>query len=181
MSTSYPTSYYALIDHMEKNHFWYTERNHLIRLLLSRFIRRPKGKQFLEIGCGTGILLPVIEALGFSVTGMDINREALRYAKTKFSGKLIRSSLYSYKGKERYDAIGIFDVLEHQRDDQKFLAACARLLKYHGYLFLSVPSHPWVWNSIDELSGHIRRYTHRDLTEKLKKCKESLKESNVNF
>lgn len=154
---------------MEKKHFWYTERSHVIAQLLSRMIPKRKGKTFLEIGCGTGILLPIIESLGFRVTGMDINFEALKYARMKSHASLIRSSLFTYKKKQTFDVIGMFDVFEHQTDDQKFLSLCNRLLKPNGYVCMSVPSHMWLWSQIDTLSGHVRRYELTDLKNKLNK------------
>lgn len=163
MATSYSVSLYKLIDRMEKQHFWYMERNILIRLLITKFFKHPQGKTLLEVGCGTGILLPVFEHLGFSVTGMDINRQALLYAKKKSRARLIHSSFLLSNHIQQFDCIGIFDILEHQQNDRKFLKKCYTLLKPGGYLFLSVPAHQRLWNSIDAMSGHKRRYDKCDI------------------
>jgi SAM-dependent methyltransferase len=155
---------------MEKEHFWYRARSRLLEHLIQRYIPRGSGKTFLEVGCGTGVLLPIFDRLGFHVTGMDINATALRYAKKQSHAKLIRSSVSSLRSHQRYDAIGTFDILEHQNDDQKLLLSCRRLLRNHGYLFITVPSHPWLWSSVDDLSGHVRRYDKHDLVQKLQKA-----------
>jgi 2-polyprenyl-3-methyl-5-hydroxy-6-metoxy-1,4-benzoquinol methylase len=178
MSASYRISHYEFIDRMEKDHFWFTERNHLIRIILARFVKSPKGKRFLEIGCGTGILLPIFESLGFTTTGMDINSEALKYARVKSGARLIRSSLFTFSEREKYDCIGIFDVLEHQKNDLKFLAICRTHLKPGGLLFISVPAHQFLWNHIDDMSGHIRRYSKKYLEDKLGKAGYSIRFSN---
>ncbi|MCJ7826059.1 class I SAM-dependent methyltransferase [Patescibacteria group bacterium] len=170
MSKTYHARFYPLIQTMEKEHFWYRARSSLLQHLIQRYIPHGKGKTFLEIGCGTGILLPVFESLGLSVTGMDINSQALSYAKGKSHAHLIRSSFLSFKQKKQYDSIGIFDILEHQNDDLKFLTKCYSLLRSGGYLFISVPAHQWLWNGIDIMSGHKRRYEKSDLVEKLGKA-----------
>jgi len=170
MSKTYHARFYPLIQTMEKEHFWYRARSSLLYHLIQRYIPHGKGKTFLEIGCGTGILLPVFESLGLSVTGMDINSQALSYAKGKSHAHLIRSSFLSFKQKKQYDSIGIFDILEHQNDDQKFLVKCRSLLQPGGFLFISVPAHQWLWNGIDIMSGHKRRYEKSDLVEKLGKA-----------
>jgi len=170
MSKTYHVRFYPLIRAMEKEHFWYRARSSLLQHLIQRYIPRGSGKTFLEIGCGTGVLLPVFDRLGFCVTGMDVNATALRYAKKQTHAKLIRSSVSSLRSHQRYDAIGIFDILEHQKDDQNFLVKCRSLLQPGGFLFISVPAHQWLWSSIDVVSGHKRRYRKKDLAEKLKKA-----------
>ena len=170
MSETYAISLYPLIDKMEKEHFWFHARSAMVRRLVQTTIAKPQGKTFLEIGCGTGILLPVFTDLGFQVTGVDVNARALYYAKKQSHATLIKSSLHSYKPKKQYDAIGIFDILEHQKDDQAFLSSCHRLLRKDGYLFISVPAHQWLWNVVDDVSGHVRRYEINDLTKKLEKA-----------
>jgi len=170
MSKTYHVRFYPLIQAMEKEHFWYRERSSLLQHLIQRYIPRGSGKTFLEIGCGTGVLLPVFDRLGFCVTGMDVNATALRYAKKQSNAKLIRSSVLSVRLHQRYDAIGMFDMLEHQKDDRQFLRSCHRLLGSHGYLFITVPSHSWLWSSVDEVSGHVIRYEKHDLVQKLQKA-----------
>jgi SAM-dependent methyltransferase len=59
----------------------------------------------------------------------------------------------------RWDAVCLFDVLEHVADDAGALAACRRLLAPGGRLIVTVPAYAWLWSRHDELLGHRRRYT----------------------
>jgi SAM-dependent methyltransferase len=64
-------------------------------------------------------------------------------------------------------AIGLFDVLEHIRDDADYLAAIRRLLRPQGRIYLTVPAHDGLWSVEDEASGHYRRYDLAQLRSKL--------------
>ena len=66
-----------------------------------------------------------------------------------------------------FEIIGMFDVLEHIEDDERVLRECRAALKEQGRLILTVPACPALWGPFDELSHHRRRYTHRNLCEKL--------------
>ncbi len=158
MSATYSSSYYAMIDRVQASHFWFQARNHMLASLINRFLPLNSKATFLEVGCGTGLVLRLLSQMGFMVTGIDVNRKAILHAKSKSTARLIERSIYSFKTKERYDAIGAFDVLEHQTDDIQFLKICQRLLVPGGYFFLTVPAGRWLWSQVDKDSGHKRRY-----------------------
>ena len=168
MSQTYPSSLYQMIASVEDHHFWFTARNTMITSLIHATISSPyTSKTFLEIGCGTGIVMATLEKLGFITTGLDVNEKALSYAAKRTHGKLIRQSIFRYTSAKRYDVVGAFDVLEHIRDDKGFLQACYRLLTVNGYLLLTVPAGRDMWSLVDTQSGHVRRYEYEELLEKL--------------
>lgn len=167
MSKSYPSKYHHIISSVEEVHFWFRARREMLRRVLQHFYAQPSGKKFLEVGFGTGELLSVIESLGFTTSGVDINEAARTHAKQQSHATLYITSFLRF-GHKTYDAIGLFDVLEHQKDDMHFLRHAHTLLKFNGLIFLTVPACPWLWSDIDRLSGHVRRYTKNELSEKLK-------------
>lgn len=167
MSATYKASHYSLIQRIEKNHFWFAARNRLIVSTIHRFLPYPKGKTFFEIGFGTGIVLKKLQEMGFSISGIDVNRKAIQIAPFSLRGNLYQQSIYSYRSRQHYDAVGAFDVLEHQRDDRAFLKACFRLLNSDGYLFLNVPAGSWLWSQLDQEAGHKRRYGATELAKLL--------------
>lgn len=169
MSATYHVSHYQTVASVEASHFWFRARNAMLAALIGRFIPKQYRGSFLEIGCGTGIVLRVLKNLGFRVTGLDVNDTAIRYAKISCpAASLIRQSIYAFRRTHRYGAIGAFDVLEHQTRDRLFLKRCWDLLEEDGTLFLTVPAGMWLWNRMDQLGGHKRRYGVHDLTEKLR-------------
>lgn len=171
MSATYSLSHYQTISKVESKHFWFRGRGQMLSALINRFIPENQRGSFLEIGCGTGIVLTQLQMLGFDATGLDVNEAAIAYAKKRCPGaKLIRQSIYSFKSPTRFRAIGAFDVLEHQTRDMEFLKRCYGLLEDNGMLFLTVPAGMWLWNRIDVLSGHKRRYEEKELSKKLTKA-----------
>ncbi|MGH7413664.1 MAG: class I SAM-dependent methyltransferase, partial [Candidatus Rokuibacteriota bacterium] len=58
-----------------------------------------------------------------------------------------------------WNAVCLFDVLEHVDDEARALGACRRLLAPGGRLFVTVPAYAWLWSRHDDLLGHRRRYT----------------------
>jgi len=136
-------------------------------LIHANIVKPYSSKSFLEIGCGTGIVMATLERLGFIATGLDVNTKALSYAVKRTKGNLIRQSIFGFKPKKYYDIVGAFDVLEHIRDDEGFLKACHSLLSAKGHLLLTVPAGMSLWSPVDALSGHVRRYEYEELSKKL--------------
>ncbi len=66
------------------------------------------------------------------------------------------------------DAILSINVLEHIGEDEGELRRYSELLRSrHGALCLFVPARPEIYAPIDKDFGHFRRYTRRELKEKL--------------
>ena len=171
MSATYSLSHYKAISQVESEHFWFRARNNMITTLINAFVPKHERRSFLEVGCGTGIVLYTMKTLGFDITGLDVNQTAIDYAQAKCpDAHLIRQSLYSFVSAKRFHAVGAFDVLEHQAQDGLFLKRCWELLEENGTLFLTVPAGMWFWSPLDVLSGHKRRYEVVDLHDKLRKA-----------
>ncbi|MEK7544031.1 MAG: class I SAM-dependent methyltransferase [Patescibacteria group bacterium] len=169
MSATYSVSHYREIAKVDAQHFWFRARGAMLTALIKQLVPKDKRGSFLEVGCGTGIVLGQLQALGFSVTGLDVNQTALDWAKRKCpDAHLIRQSIYSFTSPHRFGAVGAFDVLEHQTQDVLFLKRCWALLEKEGTLFLTVPAGQWLWSRIDVISGHKRRYEVEDLRERLR-------------
>ena len=168
MSQTYSTSHYAHIDRVEREHFWFVGRNELIMSLVARFIPHPQKKTFLDIGCGTGVMVKLLGEQGFRTTGLDVNDRALMYAKHHASSAFVRSSIFSYMSRVHFDAAGAFDVMEHVSDDVGFIKKCNSLIAPNGYLFLTVPQGMHLWSSVDIVSGHKRRYSKQSMNALLK-------------
>ncbi|OGG09738.1 hypothetical protein A2154_00045 [Candidatus Gottesmanbacteria bacterium RBG_16_43_7] len=170
MSINYNTGLHDVIHSIEKSHFWFRSRRRLLNLVLVRFIKKPQTTTFLEIGYGTGVVLQLLESIGFRTFGLDVNKKAYTYAKKTTRATLYVSSLSSFKTDKRFDCVGAFDVLEHQSNDRAFLLQCHRLLRDRGLLFLTVPAHQRLWSQQDAYAGHRRRYSDQRLRQLLEEC-----------
>jgi len=58
-----------------------------------------------------------------------------------------------------FDIVTCLDVLEHVDDDAGLLRDLRALLGPDGVLVVSAPLHPDLFCAVDEIAGHLRRYT----------------------
>lgn len=70
-------------------------------------------------------------------------------------------------GYDSADVLLALDLIEHIKADVAALFEFWRVLKPGGILVLTAPAHKWLWSLHDEQLGHYRRYTRRELRQKL--------------
>lgn len=145
----------------ESHHFWFKTRRSKIASIFKKFV--PQNSSVLEIGGGTGYVAEELKRLGFNVAMSDIHRDGLLYAKEKGIEKLYQFDLFNPPFEEEFDVICLFDVLEHLHDDKEALKSLMRMLKKGGKIILTVPAHQWLWSRDDQIAGHKKRYTIREM------------------
>jgi SAM-dependent methyltransferase len=158
-------------DHLpriEIGHFWFVSRNELIAWLVRRFAR--ESKRVLELGCGTGFVIHALRAAlpGARITGSELHSRGLTYARKRHGTavELVQMDARASGLRSAVDLVGAFDVLEHIPDDERVLAEIYSMLKPDGVLIATVPQHPWMWSSADDLAHHWRRYRLGELARK---------------
>lgn len=73
-----------------------------------------KRKKILDVGCGTGRHMSLLEKEGYDVDGIDLNREMLEEAKRRVKGRLSEMNILDFKSDIKYDAIiSMFAVMNH--------------------------------------------------------------------
>lgn len=168
---SYDPVYFAHLFEVEDRHFWFQARNHIISVVVSQVVSRLRGGyRFLEVGCGTGNVLQALEKVckGGTVIGMDLFGEGLRFARQRVSSPLVQGDIHHNPFGTRFEAIGLFDVLEHLPNDIDVLRELRSMLAPGGALLLTVPAHMSLWSYFDEASHHCRRYEQKELVRKLR-------------
>jgi SAM-dependent methyltransferase len=153
---------YERMAEVDERHWWYRARRVVLQALIEREIALPKGARILEVGCGTGHNLKMLERFG-TVDGIEIDAEARALAEKRLGRKISSAPLPGLRRipTAHYDLIAALDVVEHIDDDQAALAGLASRLKPGGKLLLTVPAHQWMWSTHDELNHHKRRYSKR--------------------
>jgi SAM-dependent methyltransferase len=102
----------------------------------------PSGS-LLDVGCASGLFLDLAARRGWQVTGVEPNAALSRKAEALLGppGKVFGVSLQEAPlTPASFDAITLWDVLEHVTDPAGFLRRCRDLLKPGGYLFANVPN-----------------------------------------
>src|ERR1700692_553808 len=109
----------------------------------------PGRGELLDIGCGTGNFLAAARDAGYSVSGIELDRNAARFAKDQLSlprvlGLTISEFAERYPD-DKFDVVTFFEVLEHQAAPAEFVEKVKTCLRPGGYIALSVPNRErWV-------------------------------------
>jgi SAM-dependent methyltransferase len=104
----------------------------------------PRGGELLDIGCGTGNFLAAAREAGYSVTGIELDRNAARFAKERLGlQKLFTLTIAEFAeqhAEERFDVVTFFEVLEHQAAPVEFVQNVKACVRRGGVIALSVPN-----------------------------------------
>jgi len=105
---------------------------------LNRF-KKPPG-DFLEVGCATGANLLAAKESGWKTTGVEISEFASTFAIRRLRLNVITGNLEDCGFlDESFDAIGMYEVLEHVPSPMEMLREVRRILKKRGILAIDVP------------------------------------------
>jgi SAM-dependent methyltransferase len=132
--------------------------------------KAPRSGRLLDIGCGVGNFLAAARDAGFEVTGVELNQNAVRFAREHYGLPRVvamrpKEFLGAHPG-ERFDVVTFFEVLEHQDDPAGFFDLAAAALAQEGYIALSVPNrNRWqkAADTLDYPPNHLTRWSQRAL------------------
>jgi 2-polyprenyl-3-methyl-5-hydroxy-6-metoxy-1,4-benzoquinol methylase len=116
------------------------------RKRIERFIQ--KGR-ILDIGCGRGKFLSLMQESGWEVYGLEFNEETAWHARNVLGLDIRTGSIADvhFDG-AFFDVITLWHVLEHLPDPVLTMEECRRILKPGGLLVIAVPN-------FDSLQAHI--------------------------
>lgn len=102
------------------------------------------GVAALDVGCGGGLLSEALAKAGANVTAIDLAPNLLKVARLhglesgiKVGYRQVAVEVLADELPVGFDVITCMEMLEHVPDPAAIVAACARLLKPGGRLFLS--------------------------------------------
>ena len=155
---------YDRMAELDELHWWYRARRQVLQALIERRCALPPDARILEVGCGTGHNLKMLERFG-SVDGIEIDDAARAHAEKRLGRQVSSSPLPALPGiaRKHYDLVAALDVVEHIDDDRAAVDALASCLNPGGKQLLTVPAHQWMWSAHDELNHHKRRYSKGEL------------------
>jgi SAM-dependent methyltransferase len=164
----FKAEYFSELARLEAENFWFRARNQLILWAIRTY--KPDASNFLEVGCGTGFVLSGIARAcpKLALSGSEIFLAGLSHAAERVpSAHFMQMDARRVPFVEEFDAIGAFDVLEHIKEDETVLAQLHSALKPGGVLLLTVPQHPWLWSASDKYACHVRRYSRKEIEQKV--------------
>jgi 2-polyprenyl-3-methyl-5-hydroxy-6-metoxy-1,4-benzoquinol methylase len=95
----------------------------------------------LEVGCGAGNRLPLFSALGWRVTGQDVDAEAAAEARRRSGVEIHVGPVEDLAARgRRFDAIVMNHVIEHVLHPVEFLRTCLAMIRPGGTLICVTPN-----------------------------------------
>lgn len=162
----YPVKGLDTLYQAENTHFWFIARKEFI--YQSMLLDIKKSSKIIEIGAGTGNVTRFLQSKGYTnISVGEMYKHGLEYAKSYGIQNLYQFNLLQTPFIEEFDTVCIFDVLEHIEDDILALKNVHMMLKENGYLVITIPAHQWLWSREDAIANHKRRYTKKELIQKL--------------
>jgi 2-polyprenyl-3-methyl-5-hydroxy-6-metoxy-1,4-benzoquinol methylase len=101
------------------------------------------GGRVLDIACGSGYGTALLREAGArEVVGVDVDPEAIAYARSRYEGKgvtFLAGDATSPPVEGLFDLIVSFETIEHLRDPVRFCRACRERLQPGGLFIVSTP------------------------------------------
>jgi 2-polyprenyl-3-methyl-5-hydroxy-6-metoxy-1,4-benzoquinol methylase len=163
---SYPEEANTICFELEEKSYWYIHRNKCITSVIRSF---SSSEYLFDVGGGNGYVSLAIQKMGFKPILIEPDILGAKNAKKRGINNVICAKFddLTWK-KKKIPALGIFDVLEHIKDDIGFLTKINDILAPNGMLYITVPAHQFLWSNEDKRVQHFRRYNLKNLSNKLK-------------
>lgn len=155
-------------------------------LIIDNVKERLEAGKILDAGCGNGSLSRRLAKKGYKVEGIDASKLSIEFLHKKIIENNLQKNLHAQVGSifkvpfknSYFDGVVCGEVLEHLEDDRKAIKELFCVLKKNGYCVVTVPAKMEKWDSVDDASEHIRRYTREELVQKFEKEGFSVVSSN---
>ena len=116
------------------------EKNSLNRLkIIKKYSRNILNKNLYEIGCAYGFFLNTIKSFFNTVSGIDLNEDAINYAKKNLKLNVESGDLLTKKNisLEKNNIFCMFDVIEHLTNPDAYLKKISAETKEGSLLFIT--------------------------------------------
>lgn len=135
-------------------------------------LRKLQATNVLDLACGIGYgTLMLAEATQAKVTGVDIDKNAIDYAKLYYQNDntnfICEDAIKCDLQIASFDAVVSFETIEHVSFDKELLAIFYRSLKKGGTLICSTPNQDVMPFDSDKFRFHEKHYTNDELVELL--------------
>lgn len=159
----------------------FLERGRLYLRYLSRFAGTGR---LLDVGCSAGFFMNVAQDHGWSVTGLEFSPDTSALGRHLYDLDIQSGTLTDHSLPEgTFDAVTLWDVVEHLPDPLPAMESAFRLLAPGGYIGLSTPNidglYPRLsygpgkllnhWTHV-EPPGHLCQFSTRTLASLLKRA-----------
>ena len=118
-----------------------------------------KNAQVLDIGCGGGLFLSLLKREGADVAGIELSDSRAQYAKIKHNLEIhkypIESAFWQKGYTNHFDAVTLWDVIEHVNYPFQTLQSASNVLKQGGLLLIDTPCRDSLYHRVGEITYRL--------------------------
>lgn len=115
--------------------------------------------QVLDVGCGGGLFLSLLAREGAKVKGIELSDSRAQYAVTRHGLEIhkrpIESDFWQTGYENYFDAVTLWDVIEHVNYPVRTLRCAANVLKPGGWLLIDTPCRDSFYHQVGEGTYHL--------------------------
>ncbi len=125
----------------------------------------------LDVGAGTGLFMEASLIAGWTAKGLDTSAAAVEIARRITRANVIRGGIEDVPEDAKFDAITLWDVLEHLADPRANLVRIRQLLRTGGLVAISLPNVDGLkaralgtrWRYFQREVGHISHFSTKTI------------------
>jgi len=134
----------------------YSKETKFLRNILEKY----NSKKILDVGCGTGRHIELLEKQGYECTGLDINPEMINIAKKRTKANFIIGDMSNFSLNNKFDAIismfASFNHIIEQKKIENSLKCFFNHLNPYGILILDLHNPLTNGKKIDKIKNYTR-------------------------
>lgn len=130
--------------------------NHQVETLQKRLA--VEHANVLDIGCGGGLFLARLKQAGAHVVGIELSDSRAQYARTKYGIEVHKQPIESDFWKQSaysFDAVTLWDVIEHVNYPVRTLQCAVNVLKPGGLLLIDTPCRDSFYHQVGEATYRL--------------------------
>jgi ubiquinone/menaquinone biosynthesis C-methylase UbiE len=109
----------------------------IIRLIFTRYLPVEGYPNILEVAAGAGVDMAYLKNLGYTVTGIDINPDNIKYGKEKLGLTILNMDMHTLQFPDNlFDGILSIQTFEHSLSPYIVASEMCRVLRPKGRLLL---------------------------------------------
>jgi 2-polyprenyl-6-hydroxyphenyl methylase/3-demethylubiquinone-9 3-methyltransferase len=118
-----------------------------------------QNSKVLDIGCGGGLFLSLLKQQGADIIGIELSDSRAQYAKTKHGLEIhkrpIEDDFWQKGYANHFDAVTLWDVIEHVNYPMQTLQSAVNVLKRGGLLLIDTPCRDSFYHQFGAFTYHL--------------------------